>query len=273
MNSRQRAIYWRRQDRIKRALERRFITEVWRALELQVKPIIEALEFMSVDMLSTRVDNLIKQDSIRTVFLQMYRETGGRFAKTAITNLKTIKGLVTKREQSLLEDPEAYETLYLQSISDYVLTEAGGRIVTITETSRKQALEIINQLTERAIAEGIGINEAAAYLRREFPVEWRKKKWRAELIARTEINTAANQGAEIGAKATGLELNKMWVTALDGRERPSHRFADGQVRTMDGMFLVGNTPMSKPGAAGAPAEEVCNCRCAVAYISPRLSLN
>lgn len=240
---------------------------------MQVQPILDALELLGVEAVRDRVNGLIKQEPIERVFLEMYQDAGGRFASSTIRSLKSIKGLVTKREGDLLDDPEAYESIWLQAIRDYVFTEAGGRIVTITETSRKQALEIINRLTEQAIEEGIGINEAARYLKAEFPKEWRKSRWRAELIARTEINTATNEGAHIGAKATGLELQKMWVTAVDGRERPSHRFADGQVRQMEGKFLVGNVEMSKPGAAGAPAEEVCNCRCAVAYISPRMLLN
>jgi len=271
MNRRQRQIYWLKVDRRKRRFERKYITEMGKALDLQVEPILEAAQLTGMENLADRVNNLVKTEPIQNSFFALYEEVGSWFSKQTITNLKKIKGLVTKEERTLVDDPENYQSLWLSAIRDYVLTEAGGRIVTITDTSRREALKIINEITEQAIAEGIGVNEASRLLQDRFPVEWRKRLWRAELIARTEVNTAANRGASIGAEATGLPLRKMWVAAADGRERPSHRFADGQVRLKGQPFDVGGVPMQEPGAAGAPAEEVCNCRCSVAYISERLA--
>jgi len=271
MNSRQRLLYWRRMDRRKRIFERKYITRFAKALDEQIQPILEALKLTGTENLAGRVDNLIKQDAIQTAFMELYQDVGTYFSKQQVRQLKSLKGLVTKEEGNLIDDPKNYETLWASAIKDYVLTEAGQRIVTITETSRREALRMINQLTEQAIEEGIGINEAARYLEQEFPKAWRKQRWRADLITRTEVNTASNRGARIGAEATGLDLAKMWVSARDGRERPSHRFADGQVREKNQPFDVSGVPMQEPGDVRAPADEVCNCRCAVAYISRRLA--
>ena len=54
---------------------------------------------------------------------------------------------------------------------------------------------------------------------------------------------------------------KMWLSQRDGRVRPSHIVADGQVVDVAEPFLVGNALMQHPGDPNGPASEVVNCRC------------
>lgn len=85
---------------------------------------------------------------------------------------------------------------------------------------------------------------------------------RAIMIARTEIVSASNYGAQQGALATGLELEKKWVTTLDGRQRDSHNDCHAQVRDMDKPYDVGGYPARFPGDPKLPAKERIKCRCA-----------
>ena len=84
------------------------------------------------------------------------------------------------------------------------------------------------------------------------------------VIARTEVMSASNEGAMIGAESTGLDLNKMWIATEDERTRPDHSDADGQEVAFDESFSVGGEDMDQPGDSDDPAE-VCNCRCTVAF--------
>lgn len=85
---------------------------------------------------------------------------------------------------------------------------------------------------------------------------------RAIMIARTEVVSASNYGAQQGALATGLKLEKKWVTTLDGRQRDSHNDCHAQVRDMEKPYDVGGYPARFPGDPKLPAKERIKCRCA-----------
>lgn len=88
---------------------------------------------------------------------------------------------------------------------------------------------------------------------------------RANVIAQTETHRAWQAGIMASAlyyePATGPGWVKEWVTDMDGRERPSHRRADGQTRALSEPFLVGGALLRYPGDPAGPADEVINCRC------------
>lgn len=92
---------------------------------------------------------------------------------------------------------------------------------------------------------------------------------RAERIAETEIVTASNAGIEIGSNAYDeIEtLEKVWVAILDTKVRPSHRSANGQVKSKSEPFVVGGEKLMFPGdrSLGATAKNVINCRCTLKY--------
>lgn len=90
---------------------------------------------------------------------------------------------------------------------------------------------------------------------------------RARTIARTETHNAATFASQETAKATGFDLKKEWMTALDGRAREAHIVADTQTVPMAAPYIVGGERLMRPGdsSLGASAENVINCRCAELY--------
>ena len=90
---------------------------------------------------------------------------------------------------------------------------------------------------------------------------------RARVIAVTEANRANNAGAfAAGLQSERIEevsLNKRWLATEDGRTRPTHRHADGQVRPLSQPFQVGEAALMYPGDPSGPPHEVIFCRCAL----------
>lgn len=88
-------------------------------------------------------------------------------------------------------------------------------------------------------------------------------KWKALRIARTETTFAMNQAAQISGEVSGVVMEKVWITAIDGRERDSHRNASGEAVPLNGFFNVGGEKMAFPGDKlnGASAGNLVNCRC------------
>jgi hypothetical protein len=94
---------------------------------------------------------------------------------------------------------------------------------------------------------------------------------RPALVARTEtcgaLNGARLEAARVMAEITGEDLHKVWLATMDARTRDTHFAVDGQRQPLDGQFeLPGGVKMRWPGEPGAPASEVCNCRCALIIV-------
>lgn len=129
-------------------------------------------------------------------------------------------------------------------------------------------IQSINSTTEALIREqlkqgelvGEGIPELCDRIGQYFDD---MQGYRVERIARTEVIGASNNAALMGYKQSGVVEKKEWLTAIDGKERPWHAEADGQVVGVDEKFIVGGEEMDCPGDSGASAENVVSCRCTV----------
>lgn len=115
----------------------------------------------------------------------------------------------------------------------------------------------------RGIANGSSWNEMAAHIANGMKSPYNKAYNRAVTIARTEghrIQQESGIDACKEAKKKGADVVKQWDATLDGRTRPEHREADGQIRELDDDFDVGGQKLKAPGVGGS-AWNVCNCRC------------
>lgn len=90
------------------------------------------------------------------------------------------------------------------------------------------------------------------------------------LNARTIGTALAGKASLEQARALGV-THTQWVSRRDGRVRPTHVTADGQVRPVGEPFLVGAALLEYPGdPSGLPgtAGEVANCRCGLIFADP-----
>lgn len=100
-------------------------------------------------------------------------------------------------------------------------------------------------------------------------------RYRLEMIARTETLRAANFGSFQLYGQAGITY-KEWLATFDNRVRPDHETAG--IRYVQGgnpgpipmkePFQVGGVRMMYPHDPSAPAEQVINCRCAIAPWKP-----
>jgi len=83
---------------------------------------------------------------------------------------------------------------------------------------------------------------------------------RAELIARTETLAVTEEASHTVYEASGVEWER-WLATLDGKERPDHFEAHGQIKTIDDVFVVGGEELRYVGDPEASLEQTANCRC------------
>ena len=87
---------------------------------------------------------------------------------------------------------------------------------------------------------------------------------RVDDIYRTEISrtfSIANRMRLESWHRSDPRIEKEWHTNIDGRERTSHRDADGQTVQVNKPFIVGGSELMMPLDPSAPAKEVVSCRC------------
>lgn len=88
---------------------------------------------------------------------------------------------------------------------------------------------------------------------------------RAPMIATTETVVHGEWATLEGAKQSGLDLVREWITTLDGLQRDSHDDLDGQAQPLDKPFKIPSGPNAgaeamAPGGFGIASEDI-NCRC------------
>lgn len=183
----------------------------------------------------------------------LYTDASRVYAGKVRLSIQQQRTNMQKRRQ-----PIGFNQRMVELITRYFETELLNTVSDITATTRKNIQNVLTQ----AQYEGWGFDEIVSRIINE-----ELNANRGRMIARTETVTAANQGAMFAAKATGLQLKKEWLSALDNRTREDHIKTNGQVVQFDEPFDVGGYPMQQPGdRTSAPAKEIVNCRCTVIFI-------
>lgn len=147
-----------------------------------------------------------------------------------------------------------------------VLAQSASQVTNIAATTQLNVMRTIKESYEA----GLSIPDTA----KAIQVGMQEANLaRATLIARTELVGAVNGGSlaatQIVQSATGETYYKQWLTA-PGAPNPRHEDYEGldeQTQQLDDPFDVDGNALQFPGDPDGPPEEVCNCRCALVYIS------
>lgn len=224
-------------------------------LSTQIKSVLVAIVQRGSMVAEADITNLIDDKTTRSAFLEIYTNTGLRFKDFLLQRLpKQKKGNPLELAAGFFSDA------FIRQMQEYALNVAGSHITSITETTRKQIKE--------AIAEANGLNlsvrDTAKLIRERLGGEMLKN--RALLIARTETTSAANHSQYLTAKTAAIKLDKEWLVRRDGRERSWHGAMQGKVVGLEDNFTVHGKPMLYPGDPKGGADNLCNCRCCVAFV-------
>ena len=246
---------WKATQRRRNAYEGKFASLFRITLNRQFRELAEKVNEQNYN--SRLLLDTIKPDAIWKRYEQLYTLVGADFARDQYNRLKgNDPDLLTKEED-----------VWYNYLRHYVKNRLWKRIESVNQTSVETAGRIINDVLSQTVSEGLGAYETATRIRKGLIEEGIKyNQWRALRIARTEIMTASNIGSMEGAKATGEALEKFWIATYDSRTRDTHLAVEAQnPKMMNETFQVGAYQMQHPGDPAGGAEEVINCRCAIAY--------
>jgi len=183
---------------------------------------------------------------------EYYEETGLHFANWYFKNYKKF----VKKQSA-----DQYQNQWRASFASYGAAVAKTNVTLIQGTAYKTLIQLTTKLSRDPEWQALGAAEQARILRRQFDGY---SQYQAERFIRTETTAISNKA--ILESATTIfpkdQLQKEWSTALDGRERASHRAADGQTVPYDQPFIVQGEELMQPGDRNGSASNVVNCRCA-----------
>ena len=154
-----------------------------------------------------------------------------------------------------------------KEIDRTVESQIGQLVKGINDTSKKD----IGKIVSTGIEKGQDMKQIAKEIDKLYLEEYIPK--RSMTIARTETIKSSNMGSFLGANASPVKLDKVWLSTKDSRTRSApesnfdHVHPNNQVRDMDAPFDVSNEKLMYPcdSSLGAKAGNVINCRCTMFY--------
>lgn len=211
------------------------------AKEVGTKGITKAVDDRVLDRI---LDEGFEKQQLLGLFRPLYRDL---IAKAFDEAQRSIRA-------DLTIDPDELDRQALEAVRTM-----SGSILTTTEG-------VVRDIVDRGLAEDWTLAEFQSALtvnKRFSPAE-------AMMIARTETTRHSNRAAVDSfkkAEKTGLKIEKMWLSARDGKVRDAHKpqaagGLDGQTVPVDGVFTYQSSTTEHPGGFGIAAQDI-NCRCTV----------
>jgi uncharacterized protein with gpF-like domain len=159
------------------------------------------------------------------------------------------------------------ENEFDQAQQDWISRMVAQQVTPIAGTTGEQAQRIIRAAVSEAVAEGLGQAATGDLIRSRIKKEGAAlARGRSRVIARTETHSSANAAGQEAAQATGLDMQKEWVSARGPRTREDHSEADGQTVDLAASFFVGGEELRYPGDPNGSAGNIINCRCASVHV-------
>jgi hypothetical protein len=158
-------------------------------------------------------------------------------------------GIAAEQGEGVADPQDVFDREIMKSLRVLSFKEAARA----AKTSQKQLTRVVNSV----LADGGGISDLTTAINQSFTFSAR---WKAQRLARTELTGVIGRGTTHGLGSEGFTKQR-WITAIDGRQRPTHERAHGQEVTIGKKFHIGAGWAEFPGDPNLPVGERVNCRC------------
>ena len=204
----------------------------------------------------TNFQLLFDSKDLLKIYRELYSDIGMRFAKWYANNYQ--KYLTKNLDPTQLD-------IWQNSFASFGSAVGAQRVTLVSGTAKNNLIRITQQLMSDPEFMTLGAVERGRILKNQFNTY---SQYQSERLVRTEATAAANFATSQSATTIfpKEQMQKEWIASFDDRTRSTHSEADGQIVMANDTFFVGGSKMMFPGDPSAPAAEVINCRCSIAYI-------
>lgn len=269
LNRNERRQTWKRQNAKKENLSRYFrrdLADDFASLTKKLKAVADANDKQSaktIEMLLTKVTIDWSNSELKQTLKKWTKTSLEEFGEIVLNQGKALPGYKIETKANLKYD---------QFVTEYIQRRTGTQIKTIQNTTEKQIKRIVSEWTQEAINAGDTVNDLSFYLQTEFE---ELGKSNAQRIARTEVGLASNNGTLNAVKSLAIPgMVKEWVSASDSRVRDGDKGGadhtsvnanNGEIPLDEKFKVEPDQLMDGPGDESAPADQVINCRCVLAF--------
>lgn len=224
-----------------------------KVLSTYLADFISRCEGGTLQTIRDQAEKPLSEKPVEDAMIRVYSKVGADFAQA------TLKELNRKKAHSKAASDNNVTTDFWQEyFKRYAVNKAGAKIKWITGTTEERFKTVVSRIiTDNADK---GVFDILRQIQNELNID---NQYRAERIARTEVNAASNRGSFDAAKQAGITVRKQWSAVVDENTRESHiaNEAEGPI-DIDKAFANGQM---LPGEGDAA--DVINCRCGVIYIT------
>lgn len=266
MNAKERETYWRKVERLRAQLDRKYFKVVQESIIKQFKRFASDIKKYGIGGAQSRLGLDLWDKEMIKIFESLYKESVVLFGNATY---RVIKIEANRKAESF-----GFNAEWTRNVINFLVQSGFVLVSDITKTTKDKLLSIVS----KGINDGLSIDEIVKLILSDEQLAY--ATFRATRIVRTEVMRASNIGAMEGAKAHGFQVDKQWISARDSRTRriPRDQFdhvdLDGVVVDLDEPFLSRSkegVPVEamQPGDITSPAGFTINCRCTVGFIPKR----
>ena len=227
-------------------------------------------------------NTLFKQNEMKEMYIQMYRQTGIRFYLWYRKNFKIFIEKLNKIELERLIDKiergqkltrselENLESTVLNGMDRYATQRTNylalaSQVTSVSGVARNTLKKVIRDLIADEKFMALGLDQRVKEITKRLDF---KSRWMAKRVVQTETTAAANYAISLSAQDVYGKDNllKKWV-AGGANIRDTHATAMSVYSKKpipeDQPYIVGSSYLMFPGdtTLGALAKEVINCKC------------
>lgn len=266
MTAKQREIYWRKVERLRAQLDRKYFKAAKESILKQFKRFAGDIKKIGTSAAISRLGLDVWEKEMVKIFESLYKEAMLLFGNATY---RMVKIEANQKQQTF-----GFNAQWTRDVNEFLATQGFTLVADITKTTKDKMIAIVQQ----SIEQGLGVDDIVKLLLSDEQIAY--AVYRARRIVRTEVMRASNMGTMAGANAHGFEVDKMWISARDSRTRriPEDEFdhwdLDGVVKPLEEPFTSTSkkgqpVEAMQPGDITAPAGFTINCRCAVGIIPKR----
>ena len=266
MNAKERETYWRKVERLRAQLDRKYFKAVQQSIIKQFKRFASDIKKYGIGGAQSRLGLDLWDKEMIKIFESLYKESVVLFGNATYR--------VIKIEANIKAESFGFNAEWTRNVIEFLAQSGFVLVSDITKTTKDKLLAIVS----KGIEDGLSIDEIVKLILSDEQLAY--ATFRATRIVRTEVMRASNIGAMEGAKAHNFQVDKQWISARDSRTRRIPEDTFDHV-ALDGVIVGYNEPFEsvgkegqpvsamQPGDITAPAGFTINCRCAVGFIPKR----
>jgi hypothetical protein len=269
MNATQRSDYWLKVERLRRSLDRKYSSLFYGVLKGELQAFARDVKRVGPQAALSGLGAVAWDEKLMPIMRDMYREIGVKFGNATFRAISV--------DSKKAANPYGLNDEFLDELTSFLIQYGFYLAALMTKTTKDRLILLVT----KALTDGLSTDDIILLILSD--AQLRYARYRAMMIARTEVMRASNYASLKGAQKHPFLVDKVWIATRDARTRRipkdfyDHWNMDGQTVEYDQPFISADKVgrpivVDAPGDPTAPKGFTINCRCAVAFI-PRRDAN